>query len=114
MCLAQKANTDVASGLYRLELALPKRHKQHDNGKKNADDAVEAWGGLLRLIEMERTGMTCIARISPFLNKLRGPEATTDHKYLEGSLYESASGRLSGDRALVTPPRADAWRHVCP
>ena len=29
-CLAQKANT---SGLYRLELALPERHKQHDNGK---------------------------------------------------------------------------------
>ena len=49
-CLAQKANT---SGLYRLELALPERHKQHDNGKENADDAVEAWGGLLRLREPE-------------------------------------------------------------
>ena len=55
-----------------------------------------------------------IGRNSPFLNKLRGPEATTDHKAPEGSLHESASGRLSRDRALVTPPRADAWRHVCP
>ena len=31
-------------------LAQPKRQEQHENGKKDADDAVEARGGLLRLM----------------------------------------------------------------
>ena len=38
----------TASG-FSNALALPKRHKQHDHGKQDADDAVEARGGLLCL-----------------------------------------------------------------
>ena len=38
----------TASG-FSNALALPKRHKQHDHGNQDADDAVEARGGLLRL-----------------------------------------------------------------
>lgn len=38
----------TASG-FSTALALPERHKQHDNGKEDADDAVEARGGLLHL-----------------------------------------------------------------
>ena len=38
----------TASG-FSTALALPERHKQHDHGKQDADDAVEARGGLLRL-----------------------------------------------------------------
>ena len=31
-------------------VVLPGRHEQHENGKEDADDAVEAQGGLLRLM----------------------------------------------------------------
>ena len=40
--------TQTASG-FLTALALPERHKQHDNGKEDADDAGEAQGGLLHL-----------------------------------------------------------------
>ena len=40
-------------------VVLPGRHEQHENGKEDADDAVEAQGGLLRLeVEMGKLGLT--------------------------------------------------------
>ena len=63
---------------------------QHENGKEDADDAVEAQGGLLRLmVEMGKSGLTSQGKShagiqtkplkQQFLNALRGPGATGGH-----------------------------------
>ena len=51
-------NTDGAVSRPRC-VVLPARHEQHEHGKEDANDAVEAQGGLIRLmVEVGKSGLT--------------------------------------------------------
>ena len=47
----------VQNGLSTV-MALPERHKQHENGEEDADDVMEARGGrILHLVKMGETSI---------------------------------------------------------